>query len=88
MMHRDNKVVHFPQSHPDNEFLSLTFNQKDAVRLISNLSDVPRDFIIKSRIKYGSRWSVCKGLPMEYSKSTTVHGIRYLFEVHRPFYEK
>ncbi|KAH8405086.1 hypothetical protein KR222_000906 [Zaprionus bogoriensis] len=52
------------------------------------LSDVPSDVIIKSRIRYGSRLSACKGLLLEYSKSTTIHGIRYIFEVHRPIYEK
>lgn len=52
------------------------------------LSDVPSDVIIKSRIRYGSRLSACKGLLLEYSKSTTIHGIRYIFELHRPIYEK
>lgn len=52
------------------------------------LSDVPSDVIIKSRIRYGSRLSACKGILLEYSKSTTIHGIRYIFELHRPIYEK
>ncbi|XP_030387047.1 pickpocket protein 28 [Scaptodrosophila lebanonensis] len=52
------------------------------------LSDVASDVIIKSRIRYGSRLSACKGILLEYSKSTTIHGIRYIFEVHRPIYEK
>uniref|UniRef100_A0A034WTB9 Sodium channel protein Nach n=1 Tax=Bactrocera dorsalis TaxID=27457 RepID=A0A034WTB9_BACDO len=60
----------------------------DSLSTISGLSEVPSDIIIKSRIKYGSRWSACKGLIMEYSKNTTIHGLRYLVELHRPFYEK
>ncbi|XP_043067471.2 pickpocket protein 28-like [Drosophila bipectinata] len=52
------------------------------------LSDVPSDVIIKSRIRYGSTLSACKGLLMEYAKSSSIHGIRYIFEVHRPIYEK
>ncbi|XP_053964606.1 pickpocket protein 28 isoform X1 [Anastrepha ludens] len=60
----------------------------DSLSTISGLSEVPSDIIIKSRIKYGTRWSACKGLIMEYSKNTTIHGIRYLVELHRPFYEK
>ncbi|XP_067634317.1 pickpocket protein 28 [Eurosta solidaginis] len=62
--------------------------EPDSVSTISGLSEVPSDIIIKSRIKYGTRWSACKGLIMEYSKNTTIHGIRYLVELHRPFYEK
>ncbi|KAH8325081.1 hypothetical protein KR074_008479, partial [Drosophila pseudoananassae] len=51
------------------------------------LSDVPSDVIIKSKIRYGSTLSACKGLLMEYAKSSSIHGIRYIFEVHRPIYE-
>ncbi|XP_004533537.1 pickpocket protein 28 [Ceratitis capitata] len=67
----------------------LTPSKKaSSLSTISGLSEVPSDIIIKSRIKYGSRWSACKGLIMEYSKNTTIHGLRYLVELHRPFYEK
>ncbi|KAM7342301.1 pickpocket protein 28-like [Cochliomyia hominivorax] len=84
---KDGKTVHFPQ--PDPDFLSLPSQNERSLSLTSQaLSDVPSEIIIKSRIKYGSRWSACKGLLAEYSKSTSVHGIRYIFEMHRPFYEK
>lgn len=84
---KDGKTVHFPQPEPD--FLSLPSQNDRSLSLTSQaLSDVPSDIIIKSRIKYGTRWSACKGLLAEYSKSTSIHGIRYIFEVHRPFYEK
>ncbi|KAI8118089.1 Pickpocket protein 28 [Lucilia cuprina] len=84
---KDGKTVHFPQPEPD--FLSLPSQTERSLSLTSQaLSDVPSDLIIRSRIKYGSRWSACKGLLAEYSKSTSVHGLRYIFEVHRPFYEK
>uniref|UniRef100_A0A1B0FMQ4 Ribonuclease H2 subunit B n=1 Tax=Glossina morsitans morsitans TaxID=37546 RepID=A0A1B0FMQ4_GLOMM len=68
-------------SAPSENELSLSINSKA-------LSDVPSDIIIKSKIKYGSRWDAFKGLLAEYSKSTSIHGIRYIFEIHRPFYEK
>ncbi|XP_017488463.1 PREDICTED: pickpocket protein 28 [Rhagoletis zephyria] len=74
---------------PQVDIKTLTPSKKaDSVSTISGLSEVPSDIIIKSRIKYGTRWSACKGLIMEYSKNTTIHGIRYLVELRRPFYEK
>ncbi|XP_013104771.1 pickpocket protein 28 isoform X1 [Stomoxys calcitrans] len=83
------KPVHFPQPDPDKEFLSLpTISERHLSITSQALSDVPSELIIKSRIKYGSRWSACQGLMAEYSKSTSIHGLRYIFEVHRPFYEK
>lgn len=83
----DGKSVHFPQ--PDPDFLSLPYQNQRSLSLTSQaLSDVPSDIIIKSRIKYGTKKSACKALLAEYSKSTTIHGLRYIFEVHRPFYEK
>ncbi|KAL7737995.1 hypothetical protein ACLKA6_006353 [Drosophila palustris] len=74
---------------PGPELLALPgFDFQRASITSAALSDVPSDVIIKSRIRYGSRLSACKGLLLEYSKSTTIHGIRYIFEVHRPIYEK
>ncbi|XP_017835475.1 pickpocket protein 28 [Drosophila busckii] len=74
---------------PGPELLALpNFDYQRASITSAALSDVPSDVIIKSRIRYGSRLSACKGLLLEYSKSTTIHGIRYIFEVHRPIYEK
>ncbi|XP_030554452.1 pickpocket protein 28 [Drosophila novamexicana] len=74
---------------PGPELLALPgFDYQRASITSAALSDVPSDVIIKSRIRYGSRLSACKGLLLEYSKSTTIHGIRYIFEVHRPIYEK
>ncbi|XP_001357382.2 pickpocket protein 28 [Drosophila pseudoobscura] len=73
---------------PGPELLALPSYDQRASIASAALSDVPSDVIIKSRIRYGSPLSACKGLLLEYSKSTTIHGIRYLFEVHRPIYEK
>ncbi|KAH8403942.1 hypothetical protein KR215_006867 [Drosophila sulfurigaster] len=74
---------------PGPELLAIPgFDFQRASITSAALSDVPSDVIIKSRIRYGSRLSACKGLLLEYSKSTTIHGIRYIFEVHRPIYEK
>ncbi|TMW40777.1 hypothetical protein DOY81_014142 [Sarcophaga bullata] len=74
----------------DSGFLSLPSQNERSISLNSQaLSNVPSDIIIRSRIKYGTRWSACKGLLAEYSKSTSVHGLNVtIFEVHRPFYEK
>ncbi|TDG51035.1 hypothetical protein AWZ03_002690 [Drosophila navojoa] len=74
---------------PGPELLALpNFDYPRASITSAALSDVPSDVIIKSRIRYGSRLSACKGMLLEYSKSTTIHGIRYIFELHRPIYEK
>lgn len=81
------KAMHFPQ--PDPDFLSIPTPPERHLSITSQaLSDVPSELIIKSRIKYGTRWSACQALMAEYSKSSSIHGIRYMFEVHRPFYEK
>lgn len=71
----------------DNESEELS-DEGGTIASSVGLSEVPSDIIIKSRITYGSSSSACKGLLMEYSKKTSIHGIRYLFEAHRPFYEK
>jgi len=73
---------------PGPELLTLPGFDTRASIASAALSDVPSDVIIKSRIRYGSTLSACKGLLLEYAKSTTIHGIRYIFEVHRPIYEK
>ncbi|XP_068140890.1 pickpocket protein 28 [Drosophila tropicalis] len=73
---------------PGPELLTIPGMDQRASIASAALSDVPSDVIIKSRIRYGSLLSACKGLLLEYSKSTTIHGIRYIFEVHRPIYEK
>lgn len=52
------------------------------------LSEVPSDIIIKSHIKYGSKSSAFKASLIEYSKKTSIHGLSYIFEIHRPLYEK
>uniref|UniRef100_A0A1B0AF41 Uncharacterized protein n=1 Tax=Glossina pallidipes TaxID=7398 RepID=A0A1B0AF41_GLOPL len=81
------KSEEFPKTEP--EFLSAPSENELSLSINSKaLSDVPSDIIIKSKIKYGSRWDAFKGLLAEYSKSTSIHGIRYIFEIHRPFYEK
>uniref|UniRef100_A0A1B0BH49 Uncharacterized protein n=1 Tax=Glossina palpalis gambiensis TaxID=67801 RepID=A0A1B0BH49_9MUSC len=81
------KCEEFPKT--ESEFLSAPSENELSLSINSKaLSDVPSDIIIKSKIKYGSRWDAFKGLLAEYSKSTSIHGIRYIFEIHRPFYEK
>ena len=77
-------VSEVPSELQSSSFQEDNINEEDSI----NLSDVPSDIIIKSRIKYGSRWSAYKGIIIEYSKHTTIHGLRYIFEVHRPLYEK
>ncbi|XP_013104729.2 pickpocket protein 28-like [Stomoxys calcitrans] len=84
-MYVEDKPVDFPELNPD--FPSLPFGRHMSISSQA-LSDVPSDLIIKSRIKYGSKWSACQGLMADYSKSTSIHGLRYIFEVHRPLYEK
>ncbi|XP_055920631.1 pickpocket protein 28 [Eupeodes corollae] len=52
------------------------------------LSDVPSDVIIESRIKYGTKWQMFEGFMMEYSKKSSLHGVRYIFQGKRPLIEK
>ncbi|XP_037826361.1 pickpocket protein 28-like [Lucilia sericata] len=52
------------------------------------LSDVPSCIIIKTNFIYGNRKSAFKAVFKEYSKKTSVHGLNYIFEIHRPIYEK
>lgn len=83
----DQKATTFPKSKLD--LVSLSNESEYSLSLNSqDLSDVPSNIIIRSRIKYGSKWTACKGILAEYSKKTSVHGVRYILEVHRPFYEK
>ncbi|XP_061397734.1 pickpocket protein 28-like [Musca vetustissima] len=87
MSRAENDAVHSPKPNPN--FLSLPTLPERHLSITSQaLSDVPSEVIIKTRIKYGTKWSACQGVMAEYSKNTSVHGLRYIFEVHRPFYEK
>ncbi|XP_037826366.1 pickpocket protein 28-like [Lucilia sericata] len=52
------------------------------------LSEVPSDLIIQTNLIYGKKSSAYKAVLREYSKKTSVHGLNYIFAIHRPFYEK
>ncbi|XP_055843976.1 pickpocket protein 28 [Episyrphus balteatus] len=52
------------------------------------LSDVPSDVIIESRIKYGTKLQMFQGFMMEYSKKSSLHGVRYIFQRKRPLIER
>ncbi|KAM7342300.1 pickpocket protein 28-like [Cochliomyia hominivorax] len=77
-------------SHSATDFLSVPKEeiQRNLSLTSQALSDVPSHVIIKTRIKYGDKWSACKGLWGEYTRSTSIHGLRYIFGVHYPFYER
>ncbi|KAM7342302.1 pickpocket protein 28-like [Cochliomyia hominivorax] len=73
----------------ETDFLTIITSYERSITPISEaLSDVPSEIIIKSRIKYGSKWLACKGIWTEYATNSSIHGIRYIFSIHRPFYEK
>ncbi|XP_037826364.1 pickpocket protein 28-like [Lucilia sericata] len=52
------------------------------------ISDISSSVIIKTNLIYGNRKTAYKSVIREYSKKTSVHGLKYIFEIHRPFYEK
>ncbi|KAM7346051.1 pickpocket protein 28-like [Cochliomyia hominivorax] len=86
-MHKKGIMVNVPQRKEN--ILPVRHQNQRSISIISEtLSEVPSEIIIKSRIKYGSRWSFCMGLLAEYSKKSSISGINYIFEEHRPFYEK
>ncbi|XP_037826365.1 pickpocket protein 28-like [Lucilia sericata] len=53
-----------------------------------DLSNVSSGVINKANFFYGSRKSAYKAVLREYSKKTSVHGLNYVLQIHRPFYEK
>lgn len=71
------------------EFLSVPKCNGRSLSLISQaLSNVPSEIIIKTHIKYGTKWAACKAIWAEYAKNSSIHGIRYIFGIRRPFYER
>ncbi|XP_065369031.1 pickpocket protein 28-like [Calliphora vicina] len=77
-LNRDLKLLQAPEQQDDLN-MSLTSLA---------LSEVPSDVIIKTNLIYGNKKSAYKALLTEYSKKTSVHGLNYIFEIHRPLYEK
>lgn len=84
---KDGNIISYQQ--PEPEFQSLA-NPNDTIYSLPSqtLSNIPSDIIIKTRIKYGSKSMAYKAILAEYCKNSSIHGIPYIFGIHRPFYEK
>lgn len=54
----------------------------------SDLSGIPSEIVIESRIVYGKKRHAFYGLFMDYSRNTSIHGMHYFFQRKRSLWER